>query len=465
MNKTIKKKRTSIIILSMIALLAVVAAAGIAVKRFYSPAVGITAENDAGKVTDELGELLSDGEIHAMPANMLFSPELRLLSAEGGEQPLTARISASVTPQNAKDKTADWEVSFVNGESEWASGKEVTDYVTVTPDSVGSLVATVSCKQAFGERIKLTATSRDNDSASVFCILDYKQQYLGIDLTLSQTGKTPSVNNDTKKGTVYADFESEEPLTVSYTYKKSEVYTAELSDDEISAPSLTVSYKDALKTALNNVKAGLGTIAEVTAGEKSFGLNLLNASFTEGLTAEQTNGAISAIDGNKANAVIFSFTGESGDLIAQYSFTVVTTEIKEQMRVTGITLDKTRIVFGGDETIYNITYRKAGAANTALTLFEKGSEYGLSKATGGFYPETYKSGETVNVSDLKTRFSCSGAGGDYHSGNGSGTAEYKFLGWYWDNEKTRPFDGTIPAGTTGDITLYAEITAIATHSY
>ena len=98
-------------------------------------------------------------------------------------------------------------------------------------------------------------------------------------------------------------------------------------------------------------------------------------------------------------------------------------------------------------------------------LFVDGSEYGLSKVNGGNYPESYTYGEAVTISALKSSFNCGGPGSNYHSGSGSGNAGYAFKGWYLDNRCTVPFDGTIPAGTYGDITLYADITATYTHNY
>ena len=60
-------------------------------------------------------------------------------------------------------------MSFVNPSSSWASGKTVTDYVTVTPTSDGALTANVECKQAFGEQIKVTVTSRENTNVYASC--------------------------------------------------------------------------------------------------------------------------------------------------------------------------------------------------------------------------------------------------------------------------------------------------------
>lgn len=45
---------------------------------------------------------------------------------------------------------------FVDASSAWATGKTVTDYVTVTPTANGALTANVECIKDFGEQIKVT---------------------------------------------------------------------------------------------------------------------------------------------------------------------------------------------------------------------------------------------------------------------------------------------------------------------
>ena len=62
------------------------------------------------------------------------------------------QLTATITPEYAEDKTVDWSVAFDNPSSAWATGKTVTNYVTVTPTSDGALTATVSCLQDFGDR-------------------------------------------------------------------------------------------------------------------------------------------------------------------------------------------------------------------------------------------------------------------------------------------------------------------------
>ena len=453
------------ILLSILAVIVVIGLCGGAYMAFFrKPAVNNTAQVDT--VTNEEGEVLNDGKVHSLPSNMLFSARSFSENLGVGDKPdsIEAVISAEVAPANAKDKSVDWTLEFVNANSEWATGKTLSDYVTVTPKDDGALVATVSCYQAFGEQIILTVTSRDNPKATASCLIDYKQQFTGIEIAVSQEGKEPTVNNSTKKGTVYADFDNENPLVVNYTYLKSNVYTVPVLDDEIGAPVLTVSYKELFNNALNSVKAGSAKLPTVTKTETGFSLDLLCKGFTDGLTPDETNSVISAISSNKSNAVIFTFTNTKGVVIATYTFTVNTYAIQEQLRVQSIAVGTSEIIFSEDMETYNITYMKAGSPN-GKTLFEIGSEYGLSKQDGGFYPETYTSGETLIVSNLKTNFSCSGPNGDYHSGSGYGSASYRFNGWYLDSEKTIPFDGIIPAGTTGDIVLYADIVTTSTHNY
>lgn len=87
-------------------------------------------------------------------------------------------LTATITPSTADNKAVDWSVAWVDPSSSWASGKTVTDYVTVTPTSDGALTANAECLQAFGEQIKITVTSRANTYASASCTVDYARKIL-----------------------------------------------------------------------------------------------------------------------------------------------------------------------------------------------------------------------------------------------------------------------------------------------
>lgn len=114
-------------------------------------------------------------------------------------------------------------VAFVNPDSEWATGKTVTDYVTVTPTSDGALTVNVECLQAFGEQIVITVVSRDNPLVTATCTIDYAQKITGAtlkfgDITVNLGGTT------NVKWQINANGEGFGGAT-DFDYTVSEVYT------------------------------------------------------------------------------------------------------------------------------------------------------------------------------------------------------------------------------------------------
>ena len=101
-----------------------------------------------------------------------------------------------------------------------------------------------------------------------------------------------------------------------------------------------------------------------------------------------------------------------GNLLVEVEISIDTREIKRQKKVEKVTLEQALLVFG--TRVYNITYKCAGSTSDT-TLFQAGSEYGLSKKADGVYPTFYCEGTTPAISDLKSSFSC---GEGYHSGGG-----------------------------------------------
>lgn len=94
-------------------------------------------------------------------------------------------FTATITPSNATNKEVDWVIAFKNPDSEWATEKNIDDYVTVTPTSDGALTATVTCKAAFGEQIELTVTSRSNPEAYAVASVDYAKRLQSASVTVS----------------------------------------------------------------------------------------------------------------------------------------------------------------------------------------------------------------------------------------------------------------------------------------
>ena len=277
------------------------------------------------------------------------------------------------------------------------------------------------------------------------------------------------MNNTKKTGTVYADFSSDTPITINYAYNKSSPYTIELQDSEITAPSeMKVTYKPTLLSALEKIGGSAAKTPEVTATQNGFVISdLFNKAYADRLTsAADYNQAINAIYNYSSGAVNVVLNDSSGNALTNCAFTLNTKVTQGQIKPESIALDNTELTFGEEmkAKTYKITYRAAGY-KWATTLFEKGSECGLSKQDGGSYPESYTYGKGASISALKSSFSCSGETGEYHNGNGTGKVTYTFKGWYLDWDATVPFDGTIPADWVGDITLYASISSNGTHFY
>lgn len=96
-------------------------------------------------------------------------------------------LTATFTPENTTDKRLHASLSFKNAESEWASGKTVTDYVTVRVDGKEIIL---TCLQAFGEQINLRVdTNYENVYATT--TIDYIARSTEVTVgmgALTQTG-------------------------------------------------------------------------------------------------------------------------------------------------------------------------------------------------------------------------------------------------------------------------------------
>lgn len=344
-----QNKIISIILSGTFALAAIGLGVGIGLKKpDKKPTADVIVMPDEDIVSDSDGNKLNDGDFHPMPEGMLFAPSAM---ANTQDEEMTVNIVATITPNDAANKAVDWTVTFVNATSAWANGKTATDYITAEPTTDGALTAAITCKEAFGEQIKITVTSRDNPDASASCTVDYKQQFEGYLFSASQTGKTPTLNNSTKKGKIYADFNNAEQLKITYSYKKSSVYTVALSDSEIAAPATVdvVIENAALKTAMNDAESGSGDALKVTAANKIFALNLFNAKLAEGLTPAQSNSIISAITATtNTSPVSFSIKDGAGKVLAKFEIEIDTSALSGQKKVEKIVLDQTELVFGGN---------------------------------------------------------------------------------------------------------------------
>ena len=103
-------------------------------------------------------------------------------------------LTAEVSPDYASDKSLDWsDLVFLDSESEWATGKVVTDYVTVTPLADGNS-AVLACLQDFGEPIVLTVSSVSNPEVCAKCFINYYQRVKSCEFAFFYDGVEVSAN-------------------------------------------------------------------------------------------------------------------------------------------------------------------------------------------------------------------------------------------------------------------------------
>lgn len=80
-------------------------------------------------------------------------------------------LSVTYTPSDTTYKKTNFTAAFKNPSSTWASGKKVTDYVTVT--ATGDTTATLTVLQPFSEQIIVTAANNKNSSVKATTTVDY----------------------------------------------------------------------------------------------------------------------------------------------------------------------------------------------------------------------------------------------------------------------------------------------------
>ena len=153
-------------------------------------------QTEQAAVTDGEGNAMDEDTVYPMPETMSFSaaafvePLAQFGEPTGtvtSEQSVDVRIEAYVYPESAANKEVDFSVAWGNAPTH--GSEEVTNYLTVTPDSDGSTTATVSCKKAFGDdTIIITVTTREGGYTAT-CTVTFTGIASGIEITSSTATK------------------------------------------------------------------------------------------------------------------------------------------------------------------------------------------------------------------------------------------------------------------------------------
>ena len=330
-------------------------------------------EMEAPPELDGGGVIISESEGNGMQltASKLSSSEY----AENGVSAIAESaytLTATVMPELAENKAVDWAVRFSDSAAEWASGKSVTDYVTITPSADGALTASLACIKDFGAQIVVTVTSRDNPSAKAECTVDYakkiKSAYLvdGSGAPIGQNGAdwvTGLYDNFTE--TYIPQYMS---YTVNYTYSE---YTVEDTFEMTASAQLNGEFKSGLQSYVNShateqtqfAAAILGSLS----GEKKNPINTGNswyytASATGFLSLFYANYSqpsetakkqalnmlaeyVKSLSAGETAAVEYEVTFTGSHSTYKHSFTQVLSGASMTYGVTEIELDQTGVTF------------------------------------------------------------------------------------------------------------------------
>ena len=200
------------------------------------------------------------GESHGSGVKLMSTKIAAADYEEYGVSPMAEtayQLTATITPSNATNKAVDWSVAFVNASSSWASGKTVTDYVTVTPTSDGALTATVECLQDFGEQIKVTAASRAYPDKKAECTVDYAKRIDSVSFLMQPSSGGSAVTvTSAEESVTLPTMDCSLTLTPSFTYSDYTVEDTFAGEYKI----VTTANVDTMYNALDDVDATAGSI-------------------------------------------------------------------------------------------------------------------------------------------------------------------------------------------------------------
>lgn len=152
-------------------------------------ATGTTPDGETGNLSAPAvngvpydGQVVRNGQSYAFTGGKIafLAEELNELESE-----ITVELVATVTPADAKQDVK-WEAVFVTPDSTWAKGKNVSDYITITPINSTGTTVNVTCKKGFSEQIKIICTSLYNEEISDECLVDFIKDMEQVSLKLGE---------------------------------------------------------------------------------------------------------------------------------------------------------------------------------------------------------------------------------------------------------------------------------------
>lgn len=216
------------------AFLFLVIGSGVGIYVAKRPAKTQTVTTETNVVPD--GAIFTPSNNAAMKLNV--SPGKR--NASSGENNMEYTVTATVQPTG---HTVSWTLAWkdTNG---WASGKTLSDYVTLTSDG---LSATIKVHKAFGKQVVLTCTATLNSSVNATCTIDYAKRVVGVNATWNNEDDEQTIADGGTFTNLIMDSELSWDEALSYEF----VYSDYTVDVNYSFEDIWISESSALQPALN----------------------------------------------------------------------------------------------------------------------------------------------------------------------------------------------------------------------
>ena len=218
-NYELKKHKAADTVKWIVVFILLIAVGGLAIGLCLKT-FGVLDKDKSANVDVVKEESVYQDSLYVKPASTEFVKLLATAAASGSgdyDSDGQTHLTATVEPANAEDTKMDWSIAFKNPSSSWATGKTVTDYLTVTPVSDGALEADVKAVKAFGEQIVITCRSRANSEAYATCTVDYIKRYTLVDSGVTPTQGAINVKLTASEGTIDVN------NTLSWSFKFDDV--------------------------------------------------------------------------------------------------------------------------------------------------------------------------------------------------------------------------------------------------
>ena len=153
---------------------------------FTATALVACTPEDLFPTTTEKEEVTNPDPLHIEPEENPFitvSVSPVTVSVTNNKTTLKQTLTATIQPPTTENKEVDWTVAWADN----TGTGEVTDYITVPPESDGSTIATVTCYQPFTGDIVITVITRDG-GYTARCLCNYVGK--PTSLAIEPTGAT-----------------------------------------------------------------------------------------------------------------------------------------------------------------------------------------------------------------------------------------------------------------------------------